>query len=322
MKKSKSTVMVTVLILILTARVQAETITIFDSNATISDGNTYDTVVIKGNGTVVDMTGGDANLVIVMNSSTFNMTGGNIGFETNKGISSFDSSVLNLSGGRLRKVNTYGESEINIFGDPNIDICEFYDSTVATISSNEAFIDTCHPQGNSTLSLSAGSLLLLSAIQNSTVTISGGEVLWSVSVCHNAKLNISDITTNILYVNSGGTVNLSGGDVNSIGRDIGGDSSSLCQINVIGYSLSAVPYGGSHGYGEISGYWNNDVPFSISLGYESSYPVDIYARIALYDGVIPTNCLNKPESDLSGDCKVNFTDFSKMAAEWLQDGTE
>lgn len=315
-------ILVLAMIILVAANLQAEVITIFDSNSVISGGDTYDTVVVKGDGTVVDMTGGDANLVIMMNSSTFNMTAGNIGFETNKGISSFDSSVLNLSGGHLRKVNTYGESEVNIFGDPNIDICEFYDSTTATISSNDAFVERCYPKGNSTLNLSAGSLKWLSGNQNSISNISGGEVLYNVSVNYNATLNISDITTEILYVNSGGTVNLSGGDVNSIGRDIGGDSSSPCQINVIGYGLSAIPYGGTHGYGEISGYWNNDVPFSINLGYESNYPVDIYARITLYDSVIPANCMNKPESDLSGDCKVDFTDFSKMAAEWLQDGTE
>lgn len=72
----KSTVLVLGLTLIFTASVRAEVITIFDSNATISGGETYDTVVIKGDGTVVDMTGGDVNNVITMNASTFNVSGG------------------------------------------------------------------------------------------------------------------------------------------------------------------------------------------------------------------------------------------------------
>lgn len=34
------------------------------------------------------------------------------------------------------------------------------------------------------------------------------------------------------------------------------------------------------------------------------------------------NCIDLPESDISGDCKVNLVDFAIMCSEWLADGTQ
>ncbi len=34
------------------------------------------------------------------------------------------------------------------------------------------------------------------------------------------------------------------------------------------------------------------------------------------------NCIDPPESDISGDCKVNLVDFAMMCSEWLADGTQ
>ena len=91
----------------------------------------------------------------------------------------------------------------------------------------------------------------------------------------------------------------------------------MVEIGIVGYDLSAVPYGGQTGFGEVTGHWNDTINFTIPLGNSEAYPF-----IVLYDGVIPPECSNKPESDLSGDCKVNFVDFSKIASEWLHDGNE
>ncbi|MBN1457376.1 MAG: hypothetical protein JW912_05955, partial [Sedimentisphaerales bacterium] len=50
-------------------------------------------------------------------------------------------------------------------------------------------------------------------------------------------------------------------------------------------------------------------------------------RVAGYDGARGSYTLNitqcdlPPDSDLTGDCRVNLNDFSKMASEWLEDGT-
>ena len=75
-------------------------------------------------------------------------------------------------------------------------------------------------------------------------------------------------------------------------------------------------YDGNCEYGQIRGYWNDGTFFTIDLDYPETY-----GSVILYDGVILTNCVNKPESDISGDCKVNFFDLAKMSSEWLRDGT-
>ncbi len=110
------------------------------------------------------------------------------------------------------------------------------------------------------------------------------------------------------------TINLSGGTVSGI---IGAAGSYESKINIIGYGLAAVPYGGSSGVGVATGYWNDDTSFSIDLTGSATY-----GHIVLYDGVIPANCVNPPEGDISGDCVVNLLDLTKMASEWLLDGTQ
>jgi hypothetical protein len=40
------------------------------------------------------------------------------------------------------------------------------------------------------------------------------------------------------------------------------------------------------------------------------------------DGFGLPNCINPPESDISGDCKVNLADLAKMSSEWLVNGTQ
>jgi len=276
MKKAKSTIWVVVSMLIFAVGAEAETITIFDSNATIVDGNSYDTVVVKGDGTVVDMTGGTVTKLITMNDSTFNMSGGSI----TSSVYSYDSSVLNLSNGSLSQVYSRGKSRINISGDVSVSGVSPYDLSFVSIS------------GNSTVSF-------VQFMQNdnaSIVNITGGQ-----------------IGTLVADRKDAGIVNISGGTLQEIyymGTNYTG------RINIIGHDLNAQPYGGT-GYGEITGYWNDDMPFSIRLQSQDSY-----AYVDLYDGIIPPNCVSRPNSDLNGDCRVNFEDFSKMSNEWLANGLE
>ncbi|MHC4132476.1 MAG: hypothetical protein ACYSSP_10580 [Planctomycetota bacterium] len=298
---------------------QAEVITIFDSNSIIS-GGAYDTVVIKGDGTVVDMTGGDVNNLITMNASTFNMSGGSIGFEINKGIVCYDSSTLNLSGGNIRKVYAFEESKLTISGDPNIDFSDFGGLSIATISTYGGLIERCSFTGNSIGNISSGFFSWMTIHGNNIVDVNDTEVTHNIHIYGNPKVNIRGITTNILYVNSlsSAVINIFGGNINNFSPT--GDPFLDCKINIIGYDLNLVPYGGNHGYGAITGYWNNDTPFNISLGYESEFPSALYAHIKLYDGVIPPDCIAQPQSDLNDDCFVNFIDFSTMANEWMDCG--
>jgi hypothetical protein len=303
--------------LVLSVTVYAD-ITIFDSNSIISDGNTYDTVAVKGDSTVVTMTGGMVNKLVTMNRSKFNMSGGNIGHQT----SSYDSSVQNLSGGHVQTIKSHNESKVNISGNVSISSdCVFYDSTIVTVSSGNVNINQLLELfDNSTLNLLAGSISDISLFPHGsgTLNIVGGEISGSLSAGgNNCKVNILSGTIN-LFEPCGAVSKISGGTINALYYNQDSVPQYAKDISIIGYDLSAVPYGGDRDEGEVIGYWNNHVPFRINL-WGSTSP---YKDIVLYDSIIPPECTNKPNSDLSGDCKVNFIDLAKMCSEWLDDGSE
>lgn len=308
-------------LLFISVSLQAEVITIFDSNSVIANGDTYDTVVVKGDGTIVDMTGGTVNKLITMNASTFNMSGGNIvGPDWRYRVVSYDSSTLNISGGNVRTLQSHNESKVNISGNVSFSFdLSFRDSTIVTISSSDVSID--HDDdglvfyGNSTLNLLAGSMRYVVFSGEATLNMTGGFITDYLSLTGDSKVNISGGTVNEIQAGHAET-RISGGTINSIRYN------SVPQfpkeIGIIGYGLSVVPYGGDYGAGVVTGFWNNDVFFRIDLQGNTSPYKDIF----LYDGIIPPNCVSKPESDISGDCIVNVIDLSKMASEWLDDGTE
>ncbi|MGA2916515.1 MAG: hypothetical protein ABSE89_10865 [Sedimentisphaerales bacterium] len=264
-------------VVVLQMLVSAEIITIFDSNAVIADSNTYDTVVVKGNGTVVNMTGGTINKLITMDASIFNMTNGSIATIQVHGLS-----TLNVSGNStLTSGSSYcaGKGHINFFGNA-----------------------LCTAQ--------------LKGFHSAAISISEDANLQYLYCYDNCKAIITGGTlSSVIFGKGNSQVDISGGTVGSIGC-ISGLSNDRMRVNIIGYNLTANPYSES-GSGIISGNWNSGLPFSISF-----YETYLFDIITLYDGSIPADCINQPESDLNGDCKVDFKDFSKMAAEWLKDGTQ
>jgi len=99
----------------------------FDSNGQILPGETWDTVYVRNNGTVVDMSGGQIGSqhsfggLITSDSSIFNMSGGQIiGYSS--GFNSIfinDSSTFNVSGGTIDMYMdfvVYGSANANISG--------------------------------------------------------------------------------------------------------------------------------------------------------------------------------------------------------------
>jgi hypothetical protein len=321
------------LVLLYAAAVQAEAVTIFDSNATISSGDAYDVVVVKGNGTVVDMTGGDVNSVMLMNASTFNISDGNIRGVWNdteesydEAIISYDSSAVNILGGNVGKVHAHGDSSVNVLSNGHIE-GYFFNSSVASVSSYNATGDGLAFSNNSTLNLSAGSINYIRSSDSSTLNMTGGDVCdVQVSYAVDSQLNISGGSVLHLGVYAAGgdadgkvTLRLSGGNIDMIGYGIEYWSSDFasCDILIIGYGISAVPYGGAYGHGQITGFWNDDIYYTIDLASPKTY-----AHLKLYDGVIPPKCSAKPVSDLTDDCKVNFIDFDKVASEWLDCGLD
>jgi hypothetical protein len=161
--------------------VYAEEITIFDSNSVIAEGDIYDTVVVKGEGTVVSMTGGTVTTAIAMDSSIFNISGGVV-----TEIRSYDQSELTLSGGDISYFYPCGESQSTILGSHSFP-ATLNDSCVVTLSgdlNNEAAL-----HGNSTFNMTGGSVNFIYSTGTpgkKTINISGG----SVGGCR-AALNVS-----------------------------------------------------------------------------------------------------------------------------------
>lgn len=285
--------LIALLATVVLSNVYAETVTIFDSNSTVASGDSYDTLVVKGDGTVVNMTGGSITKLITMNDSTFNMSDGSCNCY------SYDTSTVNISGGTISTLKGLSQSKINITGQATITQASFGSSSTCEVSSPDAFISSMCIRDVASVSIINGTI--------SSIRIHGLDYNCKLYVRGGSVENISGGTY-------WGTIQLNGGTITEI--DIVYDLSNY-KINVVGYDLINLPYGGSEGCGQITGYWNDDSSFSINLGSPLTYDF-----INLYDGITPVTCTNQPGSDLSNDCHVDMDDLVIMASEWLVNETE
>ncbi len=248
---------------------QAQDVTIFDSNATISEGDVYSMVVVKGEGTVLEVTGGQIYKLIAMNGSIVDVSGGSISV-----LESYDMSVTNAVAGIIASVATYGDSEVVLAGE--VGVHEIYCTGTSKVRVSEAAV-----------------VSQISVKANSEVYILGGAV-------------------DTLYSGLGDPyIEISGGNINGIAT-----ANYHGQIVVIGDNLSATPYGGNYLTGEITGNWKDGTVCNIPLGQ------GVYSLVTVSDSFPQSRCTDRPESDISGDCKVDMVDLAKMASEWLLEGTE
>lgn len=227
-----------------------------------------------------------------------------------------------MSGGNPLTVATYGLSTVNIFGNVSISSwCYAYNSSVVKVSSHNANLNLVYLWEHSTVDLLAGGLTYAQVNQSATVNVTGGSLieLETNDPGGNSRINISGGTTNDIDIYGSSVVRFSGGVISRlwIWEWLSSTPDFDAEIQIVGYGLSAIPYDGAYGSGQATGFWNNDVNFSIPFENRG-----VYSYITLYDGVIPADCVNRPDSDLDGDCKVNFFDFSEMASEWLNCGLD
>jgi len=289
----------------------AETTT-FDCNAVIEDGDVYDIVVIMGNSTVVEMTGGEiTGGLFLYDTSTVNISGGVI----YKLVKSFNASRINFSSGSIAgsgELYAYGNSRINISSNAYLydDRVTMYDQAVLVFSDGR--ISSIHISNDSTVTMTGGTL------QNLWVwglaTISGGIVEDGILARGDiGTINVlgGTIQDNISALEDG-NVNLFSGTVNNVELH----SSSEGIINIYGHDLVMTSYGGSQGYGEVKGFLTDDSPINASLSEDNTY-VNLHGG-----GTPPPTCENRPFSDINWDCKVNLLDFALMASEWLSCGLD
>ncbi len=320
MKKVRNTLCIILSVSVFAAIVDAEEITIFDADATITDGNAYDTVVVKGDGTVVDMTGGEVSTLITMNASNFNMSGGIVGQSASykHGIRAYDSSILNLSGGQVSRMYSCNQAEVNILGNATVgSYCSINQSSVITVMGDAASIGSITAMNSSKFRLLAGTCGTANLYGVSTLEMSGGSVDYVHAYWDAAKpnLNISGGTIrSFLYLGSDGITRISGGTIEALGNlSVNGVVEQ--NVEIIGYDLAAVPYGGTHGCGQITGYWNDAADFTINL-----YTPNDYSIVTLYDSVGPVHCLPCP-GDLNGDCWLSPIDVSTLVSMLLPEAS-
>lgn len=272
--KMRKLILLTILFLAVTA--QAD-VTVFDANTTINSGD-YDYVVATGANTVINVTGGTINRLVLASGAELNMSDGAIdGTDSAGGLVLYGpNSIANISGGTITAswaVNCYGNSEVVIDGNTIITgHVRCYKDSYLEVSGN-------------------ASIYKIQLFDDSSLVMTGGTV---------EHTNIEGFS---------GSVQLSGGSIalGSIRPPVD------TEIQVVGYGLAKVPYGGTYGLGQVTGNWNDDSVISLNFEYNHPYPY-----VYLYDGCLPGQCMGVTGGDLNGDCTVNLEDFAIMADNWLQ----
>jgi hypothetical protein len=141
----------------------------------------------------------------------------------------------------------------------------------------------------STLNMSGGNVGGLNANDESLVNISGGSIT-GLQVFNNATVTLSQNASIYSAVAYSGVINMNGGTITCLAA-VGGSpvvnlrggaitdylgADSFASINVFGYNLTKTDSGGTFGYGQVSGFWQDGVAFAINFG-----GTEVYSHIDL-----------------------------------------
>ena len=118
----------------------------------------------------------------------------------------------------------------------------------------------------STINIYGGSLDHMSSYDISTINLSGNSTVYSISALRTSIFNMYGGTTTYLGAVDSSVLNLHGGAIINYLNVI--DSS---MVNVFGYNLVKTSTGGTYGYGQVTGFWQNDLPFTINLAGSGTY---------------------------------------------------
>lgn len=267
--------------------------TIFNSNAVIEDGNVYDVVVVTGDNTVVDMTGGQiTGGLFTYNASTVNVSGGVI----SQNVKAFHSSFINISGGTIWPyyIYAYDNSKVNVSGAADIHEINAWDSSYVNIS--------------------GGIIYMLNSGYSASVNIIDGQITYELSASSSVPMNIlgGDIELFIARQDWMARPNVYGGSIKKLASSGGG------RINFYGSDFEISFIGGCNGFGELTGILNDGTAINACLLASDTYLyLDFYGNVT-----VPPICLNRPVGDINYDCKVNMLDFALLASGWLDCGLD
>jgi len=120
----------------------------------------------------------------------------------------------------------------------------------------------------STVNITGGSVPTVGAGNNAVVNISNDASVFNVGAGGFGIFNIYGGSIGQLIANENSIVNLMGGTVTTY---IGAELSAT--INVFGHDLAKTNTGGTYGYGQVTGYWQDNSPFTINLAGSGAYSV-------------------------------------------------
>ena len=112
-----------------------------------------------------------------------------------------------------------------------------------------------------------------------TVTMTGGDI-WQVVAHNSSEFIMNGGTVNNIHADDDNRLEISGGDIGSVGLEsststlfLSGGNISYISIHALGATLHVYGYdfqytaGGIFGYGSLSGYWENNSDFTILFRY-------------------------------------------------------
>ena len=142
-------------------------------------------------------------------------------------------------------------------------------------------VDELVPFGSSTANIGGGLTKTLEALDTSTINITGGEV-WDLSASGQSEISIAGGGVEWLYLSSGSQALVLEGDVTNLWAE------SFSTVDIYGYDLT---FNSQYQYdrtrqmweGQLTGFWQNRAPFSIT-----TYDQETYNHLILHDlGPVP-----------------------------------
>ncbi len=182
-------------------------------------------------------------------------------------------------------------SDANIQAGNSWSSVSIYDSPPAHTTVNMtggSVTDIMKVYNASTLNMSAGQVKGgLSALDQSIVNISGSSVVGSLGATNNATINLSGNASIIgagiggsgIFNIYGGTIGQLNGYASAVINLYGGAITNYISvepsgtINVFGCDLAKTNTGGTYGYGQITGFWQDTLSFTINLADPGTYSV-------------------------------------------------
>ena len=227
----KKILIILMMLLFAVCSVQAVAIT-FSTSGTIGAGDTYDTVYVENDGTVVDMTGGQIVDLLTSDISTFNMSGGQItGLGSHIGVGAL--STFNMLNGIADLHGLYLEGAGAIYS------------------------------AGGTASISGGTLSAetVKIYPDAKLTLANAGVYFGMfNIMEDGQMDIFS-----------GNVEISHASV-AYGYYVGDDYMDVgATINVHGYDFNYDPTGGAYSGGILTGYLSDGNPFSIDQVSEMEY---------------------------------------------------